>query len=443
MSAPQTATIDLHNTYPGGRGKAWLAWSMPALFFLYEFLIRVTPGVIEGTLQQEFDVTAGVIGFNMSLYYYAYAPMQLVVGVLLDRLGGRSPLAVASLVCAAGCLLFAVAGGIGGLGAARFLMGFGSAFAYVGTVYVATIWFPGRRIALLSGVTATLGMLGAISAEALLGVLLEAVTWRQAFDIFAGVAVLISLLMWLLIPRSPTWYLHQVEQARETHGAGLLSGMKCVLRSRQTWILAVVTALIYLPIGTFAALWGVRYLEEAMGFTPATAGPAVSMVFVGLAVVGPLVGWLSDRVGHRAIYLKVGTIVAFLSSGGLLLLPTGADWAVYTLLVLLGGSAGTIVVAFPLAMEHNPHHSRGIAMTFVNFLQMIFAGLGQWFVGLLLDAGSESKGGDQNLASGDFRQAFLILPVSLFVGAVIVFFLRDADHGPEEEAHSTSMPLAD
>ena len=43
-------------------------------------------------------------------------------------------------------------------------------------------------------------MLGAISAEALLGLLLEAVTWREAFNLFALVAVAIGILMWMLIP---------------------------------------------------------------------------------------------------------------------------------------------------------------------------------------------------------------------------------------------------
>ncbi|MEE2908228.1 MAG: MFS transporter [Planctomycetota bacterium] len=443
MTAPAPASIDLHNTYPAGRLKAWIAWSMPAIFFLYEFMIRVTPGVIEGPLQDQFHTSPGMLGFQMSLYYYAYAPMQLVVGILLDRLGGRGPMSIAAMICAAGCLLFAVSGGLAGLGGARFLMGFGSAFAYVGTVYVAAIWFPGRRIALLSGVTAALGMLGAVSAEALLALLLELVTWRQAFDIFAVSAVVVAVLMWILVPKSPSWYLTQVSHAKETHGAGMLSGFKCVLKSRQTWLLAIVTALIYLPIGTFAALWGVRYLEVVMGFSATDSGPAVSMMFVGLGVVGPFIGWLSDVRCYRAIYLKIGTVVALLCSGGLLLLPSGYPWAVYVLLFLLGGSAGTIVVAFPLAMEHNPNHSRGTAMTFVNFLQMICAGLGQWLVGFLLDVSAGPGNDTHRLEPSDFRITFLILPCCLLVGAFIVFFLKDAPRRAPHELAIDSVALAD
>ena len=68
MTTSSIPTIDLHNEYPAGRSKAWLAWSMPALFFLYEFMIRVSPGVIEGDLQTQFDVSTTQIGFSMSMY---------------------------------------------------------------------------------------------------------------------------------------------------------------------------------------------------------------------------------------------------------------------------------------------------------------------------------------------------------------------------------------
>ena len=129
----------------------------------------MSPGVVEDTLQKEFQADAATFGFNMGMYYYAYAPMQLVVGLLLDHFGSRRPLALACVVCGLGAALFAVANSIGMLGAGRFLAGFGSAFAYVGTIYVASVWFPACRLALLAGVTAALGMAGAVLGETVLG----------------------------------------------------------------------------------------------------------------------------------------------------------------------------------------------------------------------------------------------------------------------------------
>ena len=180
-----------------------------------------------------------------------------------------------------------------------------------------------------------------------------------------------------------------------------------------------------------------------MGFSTTNSGPAVSMMFVGLGISGPLIGWLSDRHCYRAIYLKIGTVMGLLCSGGLLLLPSGNDWAVYALLFMLGASSGTVILAFPLAMEHNPSHSRGTAMTFVNFMQMICAGFGQWVVGILLDSASEGGKHVHSVEPGEFRQAFLILPVSLLIGVFLAFFLKDAPRGAVHESAVDSAPLAD
>ena len=441
MNQPHPEVASPSGSCSRGRGRAWLAWSMPAIFFLYEFLIRVSPGVIIGDLETRFRTDSADMGFDMSLYYYAYAPMQLVVGLLLDRFGGKIPLAIAAVICGAGCLVFAVAGGVTGLGAARFLMGFGSAFAYVGTVFVASIWFPRDRLALLSGLTAALGMLGAISAEALLGRVLAVMTWREAFDLFAAFALILAVLMWFMVPRNPRWHVQQVERDRLVHGGGVLSSLMIVIRSRQTWLLAIVTGLLYLPVGTFAALWGNDYLQTVMGFAAGESGIAVALIFVGIAVSGPVLGWYSDRRGRRARYLKVGTVVAFAASVGVLVIPEPPRLMVFPLLMLIGVGGGSIVLAFPLAMEHSPAHCRGSAMTFVNFIQMIMTGIGQWVVGILLSSMDEGTSGPSSAHA--FRVAFLILPGSLLVGILLAQVLRDPDSAGEPPSAASGLPLGD
>ena len=168
---------------------------------------------------------------------------------------------------------------------------------------------------------------------------------------------------------------------------------------------------------------------------------AVALIFVGIAVSGPLLGWFSDRRRRRVRYLKVGTLVALVSGIGLWAIPDIPVFLVYVLLVTIGLGAGSLVLAFPLAMDHNPRHSRGTAMTFVNFMQMIMAGLGQWAVGLLIAAIDKNP---TNHPSGTaFRLSFLILPGALFVAFILVQFLREP--GDVGKAHPTtpSLPLGD
>ena len=426
MSGLPPIDIDPHVHYPEGRARAWIAWSIPGLFFLYEFMIRVLPGVIEKPLQQELGVSAGDIGLSMSFYYYAYGPMQIVVGLLLDKLGARGPLTVAALVCSVGALTFAAGTSLTGLGAGRFLMGFGSAFAYVGTVYIATIWFPGRRVAMISGLTVTLGMLGAITAESMLEFLLEKTSWQHVMYGFAGAGVVLAVLLAIMVPNRPQWFKERIRQST-SHGGRVstLACLKQVLTNRQTLLLGLITGLVYLPVGTFAAFWGFRYLNTVLHIDHKEDGPFVSIIFLGLAAGGPLVGWLSDTTGRRKFFLVIGTAVGVISTGSLLLLPPGMNWLLMINLGVIGLVVSILVVAFPMAMEQNPCYARGTALTFVNLTQMVFAGTGQWVVGMLLDARTSGNVGEQEFTAGEFKTAFVLLPASMLVAFFLSLFLRE------------------
>lgn len=409
--------------YPAGRMRAWLFWSLPALFFLYEFMLRVSPGVVENQLQSEFDVNAATFGFNMGMYYYAYAPMQLVVGLMLDRFGSRRPLALACIVCAAGAILFAVAESVGMLGSGRLLAGFGSAFAYVGTIYVASVWFPECRIALLAGVTAALGMAGAVLGETALGWVDTFLTWREVFWVFAVLALVISSCIWFIVPNRPDWFAYRVAKAQKMHSASVFSGLKYVLLSFRMWILGAAVGLLYLPVGVFAALWGNRFLETGMGMGTEEADSADAMLFIGAGIAAPLLGWLADYTGRQTLILRLCILLSLGCTIGMVTLsPDRTNWA-FPLLFGVGFGVGAIVLAFPMAMAMSPHHARGAAIAFMNFFQMLLAGFGQWGIGLLLDYDQASVKGTYGLE--DFRLAFLVLPVGLVVSLVLTLFVRD------------------
>lgn len=71
----------------------WFMWSLGALFFCYGFFQRVVPSVMISDLMRDFGVGAAILGNLSAFYFYAYAAMQLPVGVLVDNWGPRRTLA--------------------------------------------------------------------------------------------------------------------------------------------------------------------------------------------------------------------------------------------------------------------------------------------------------------------------------------------------------------
>src|SRR5215207_1914644 len=111
-----------------------LGWLTAALFFGYAWVLRVAPSVMVEELMRDFAVGAAVLGNLSAAYFYGYAGMQIPVGLLLDRFGPRRLIAISSLVCAGGCVLFATGGSLATVVAGRFLIGASAAFSLVGAM---------------------------------------------------------------------------------------------------------------------------------------------------------------------------------------------------------------------------------------------------------------------------------------------------------------------
>lgn len=135
------------------------------LFYYYEYYLRVAPGVIREQLKLFYSLNETSFGLLVGLYYWAYVPLQLFVGIVMDLVGPRKTLGTACLISAVGMYLF---GGTDYLWAAqlgRFLVGFGAAFAYVGVLKLSNIWLPHTWFAIMAGACSTLGMLGGITGQ--------------------------------------------------------------------------------------------------------------------------------------------------------------------------------------------------------------------------------------------------------------------------------------
>ena len=109
----------------------WLICALGAAFYIYEYVLRITPGVITHELMAYFSINALVVSNLAAFYYYAYTPMQLPVGVLMDRFGPRWLLTFACLCCVIGSYMFGATTHLTVASVGRFLIGLGSAFALV------------------------------------------------------------------------------------------------------------------------------------------------------------------------------------------------------------------------------------------------------------------------------------------------------------------------
>ena len=396
-----------------------------SLFYFYEYFLRVSPSVIEHQLEGYFGLTAKTFGTLSAFYFYAYTPIQLIVGIAVDKLKMRHILVTAIFCCALGTVIIPMSHDLWVAALGRFLQGFGSAFAFVGVLKLASVWLPEDRFATFSGFAASLGFIGAAVGEILLNGFVEFVGWKTALFIFGGFGFLLSFVAYLTMKAHPTPSSRDVVKGRQLKN--LLKSLKDVMKVKQIWFSGVISFLMFLPTSVFASLWGIPYLKELHNYTDSQASLAVSMIFVGWAIGSPLNGYISDKLHRRMKIIGFGALLAFMLSVVILYVQNIPYLLLIPILIIFGIVSSTQVLTFAIATELSPHKAAGTAVAFTNTLAMLGGFIFQRAVGEMLEMNWDHKfiHGQPVYSISNFQHALAIIPICLFLAAVLGFILRD------------------
>lgn len=413
----------------------WIVCGLGALFYCYEYLLRIAPSVMMGDLMQAYHINATIFGNLAAFYYYAYTPMQIPVGVLMDRFGPRRLLTFACLACAIGSYLFAHALFLSLAQIGRFLVGFGSAFAFVGVLKLATIWLPPKRFAMIAGLTTSLGMIGGMVGDIYLTSLVNQIGWRATVSLSAVAGVILAIGLFLIVRDRRDHQESAIQHHENTEIKHVLLGMVQIFKKPQIWFCGLVGCFLYLSLTAFAELWGIPYLKAAHGLTSQQAAISISMVFLGWTFGGPLAGWISDTIGRRLLPVIMGSLLGGIMITLLLYLPSLSLLSINIILFLFGLSASAQVIIFAIARESCPANLAASALAVVNMMVMLGGVLFQPLTGYFLDLSWTGSlvNGLRNYSVSSYQIALLSLPIAFGLSAVLAFFMRETNCRVTEE----------
>lgn len=389
--------------------KPWLVWGLGCLFYFYECLLQVSPSVMSHELMHDFGVTSHMLGILSGIYFYFYAGMQLPCGLMTDYFGPRRLLTIATLICASSTIAFGLTEHFLTACIARLMIGFGSAFAVVGTLKFASNWFPAHRFAFLTGMMVTLGMLGAIFGEAPLAIMIDHFGWRHSMLIMGCVGLVIAVLIFTLTNDHSTQALNQTHNDLKEEGT-LGQRLMVLIRNKQLWLVAVYGGLMYTPTPVICGLWGVPFLMQSMHIPKAVAANYISLVFFGWALAGPIWGLLTNHWGRRKPALIIGCLGALITNALFILCPIQNRIAVQVILFLFGVFSSGFLPAFALAKELCDQRYVATTLSFMNMMNMVGIAIVQPAVGFILD----------NLWNGNMLRGVRVYPISAYHTALAI-----------------------
>ena len=413
---------------------AWLMCGLGAVFYSYEYFLRISPSVMESALRQHFNLSATGFGFLSSFYYYAYVPMQIPVGIMMDRYGPRLLLTLACVACVVGTFIFGITHYFWVAAIGRFLVGFGSAFAFVGVLKLATIWLPENKLAMVSGLAAALGAVGAMIGDNILGELVINIGWQETVQLSGVAGIVLTFILWFGIRDKKK--IDQEEVMVDTFRQSMRD-LLIIAKNSQIWINGLYGCLVYLPTTVLAELWGIPYLTHAQNMSQKSAGFANSLIFLGFIIGAPLMGFISDKLRRRKLPMMVGALGAALIMIIILYVPGLNESNLRVLLFLLGIFYSVQAIVFAVGRELSPKEAAGTAMAMTNMIVMLGASFLQPVIGNILDWSVKSRNvgvtvdslsSDQLIkfyTTVDYQLALMVIPLGILIAAVLTFFLKE------------------
>ncbi len=394
----------------------FLMWFFPVLFFAYQFIFRLWPGLMMYPIMEQFSIDASAFGMLAAFYYYGYAGMQIPVAILLDRFPPRYVICAFAILCGLATLLFTYTTHFYVAVAARFLVGVGAAVGFLGVSKVVSQWFPKDQYARMIGFSFTLGLMGAIFGGKPVSFLIETYQWQTVAVTLSVFSILIGCGAYLAL-RSPHRGEHpkNENQFKITHFRALLS-------SPILWLLAIANLLMVGSLEGFADVWGVPYLMMAYGLAKGEAAGLVSFVFFGMLFGGPFLALCSKKVGNYSVIIACGLGMA-LAFVCLLLTHHYNWWVLASLFFVIGVMCCYQVIVFAAGSTLVAAHNLGVTVAFLNCINMLGGSFFHTLIGKIMDlfwAGHFDGEGLRVYDLEAYTHALSIVPMCACVGALLV-----------------------
>ena len=423
------------------KNRRWIIYLISCLLFTFSQFYRSSIAVISPNLVEELNLDTQDLGLISAAFFYAFAAMQIPVGLYLDRLGPRVLMTVLSLAAVAGAAIFAYGESAAALIVGRSLLGVGMACNLMGPLKLITTWFSPLYFATLSAIFVSVGTAGNIAAATPLVWLTEWFGWRTTFLLFAISNLVIAVLFYLIArdhpgdpPVSPP-----ATSARVSLSTAL-GDMLQLFSRRDYWLISMGTFFRYGIYASVQALWAGPFLMVTMDLSQLMTGNLLLAMSIGLIIGSPICGWISDSIlRSRKTVIIAGLAVMAGILATLAVLPDDTGLLIlFALFFGFGLSSGSGQIMYAHIKERMPPENAGTAMTGINFFTMtgvafFLHGLG-WAINVFYPEGS--------LAPEVFRLAFVIFGGCLVITGLLYGLtvddkriLKKPIHKPTDNIH--------
>ena len=406
----------------------YIAWCTAAFFFFYQYILRVTPGIIIEDLREQFKIKAEEFATLGFIYLFAYGALQIPFGIITDKYGIKKVLLFSIAACIFSTSLFFYSEHFFLLQIARFIMGAASISAFMCSLKITTDYLPEKQKAIFMGLTLAIGSIGPIFASKFIAYILSIHTW-QKIGFYSNCFGIVAFLFVLVFANFPYKKNDKIinPKDKDINYISLASQLFEILKDKKVMLYSVLTIGLYTPLSALADLWGTVFLKQKFILEAADASYTSMMLYFGLGIGSILIPLFSSNnykvIDNIILFCTFALLVGFCF---ILYGPNIDPQILKFTLISIGVLCGAEMLCFTAALQKSNALNSGMIIGVVNTLNMFGGAFLDQLIGCLIDMhwGGVYIDNIRFYDSSDYVFALSSIPIILIICGIIAFRLK-------------------
>ena len=385
-----------------------IVWFIATLFVVYAFCLNTAAAVFSGAIQASLHASDVGVAIATGAFILGFACMQIPAGYLLDKYNARFVVSSGVFILAIGNVIISYSDNLIVYALSNFLQGLGASFAFIASAVLIAQWFSGKLFPILFGLTQTISCVLAGIIHYYFTVALSVYTWN---DIYRGIAVFgfILLMLTLAIVKSPANYKLEKDTS-------LIESLGMTFKNKQIMLCSIAAAMSFGVLLAYAGFWYAK-IQTFYAVGNLQAVIISGMIFFGIGIGTPLLGWFSNRVKSRVMIIHISLCLGVMALLlGIYLPHFNVDDLIIAKVVsfLIGFFLSGSMLFYTMVSEIATNKTRGVAIGVLNTAVFLFNTFMLFIPYVFV-----------TVASKEFFSYLWVLPFFVVVSLLLLYFIRD------------------
>jgi MFS family permease len=386
----------------------YLVWLIATFFVVYSFSLNTAAAVFSEPIKSALAASNLGISIAMSAFILGFACMQIPAGYLLDRFNPRYIVSSGIFILAVGNVVASYSDNLTLFTLSNLIQGVGASFAFISAAVLISQWFSGASFPILFGLTQAMSCILSGVLHYVFSLELATHSWNDLYRYLALFGFSLFVLSLLLI-KSPPHY-------RQELTPSLSHSIALVFKNKNIVLCAIAAATSFGILLAYAGLWYLK-IQVFYDLDSLEAVFISSMIFFGIGVGSPFLGWVSNKLRSRVMVIHVtlclGTM--FLIMG--IYLPHyyfNSLILIKTVSFFVGFFLSGAMLFYTIVNESASPATRGVAISVLNtcvfLLNTLMMFIPSWFL---------------TQYSPKFFTYLWTLPFIVLIALLLLYFIKD------------------